>query len=123
MYTQTIINPTTNRKNIVKCWSVDGHKAMDILKAGGSAKDIGWALLSDSESITAMDDTQHGDSSDNNFALNVFETALDWGLGLAVVNVLKIKAAQGKFPRRFTIAANRNGDVFFIGKNGAAVRM
>ncbi len=120
MHTQTIINPKTNRKNAVKCWNVETRKVIDILR-NGNIKDVSWALLSDNESIEAMEETQHEDSGRTNFALNIFENALDWRLGIAVVNVIKgIKAQTGKYPTRFTIAANRNGDLFFIGKAGAA---
>ena len=120
MHTQTIINPKTNRKNTVRCWNIETRKVIDILR-NGDIKDISWALLSDSESVTMMQETQHEDSGRTNFALNIFENALDWRLGIAVVNVLKgIKTLTGKYPSKITIAANRNGDIFYIGKNGNA---
>ena len=125
MYTKSFTNPKTNRVNSMKCWDLDTKSVANVMSAaGGNVKAISWAMLNDEASVQAMEDTQHGDSAANNWALNVFENALDWGLGLAVVGYLRMYKEQfGKFPRRFTIAANRNGDVFCVQKSGNLIAL
>lgn len=116
MYNKTIINPDTGRNNKVRCWDLSARGIFDTLKANGnSARNLGWAILSDDESLKAMEATQHGDSAASNFALNVFENALDFGLGIAAVNVLRVyKEARGKYPKQFTLACNSKGDIFCL---------
>ena len=113
MYHTTI----TNRRNQVRAWPVNPRAVMAKLKSGEwqSAKDISFALLDDDESIQEMQNEEYGDSAQSNFALNIFENALDWTLGLAVINMLKACAAKGKWPKPFSVAVNRAGDVFIIG--------
>lgn len=122
MYQTTIINPKTNRSNKAVAWKIEPRKIVDDLKAGKikSAKDISWSLLNDDQSYELMEETQYGDSNRNNFALSVFENALDWGLGITVLNYITSVVKQHKaMPKPFEVIANRSGDVFirtFSGK-------
>jgi hypothetical protein len=116
----TITNPRTNRKNRVVAWDIQPREVLGMVQSGqiGSAQDLSWMLLSDDESIEKMQEEEYGDSAENNFPLRVFETALDWGLGLTVLNFIYGAVADGKMPRPFQVAANRQGDVFIITASG-----
>ena len=118
MYTTTITNPTTNRQNKVKVWEIETKLALQIVKSDG-VKGLSWHLLSEKEAIATMEQTAHGDSANNNFALNIFENALDWGLGLKVVAYLQAYANTypGKQPKIVRVAANRKGDCFILSKD------
>jgi hypothetical protein len=116
-----ILNPETGRMNQVKAWTVDTRRVFDELKSGKSAHDLGWMLLSDPESLREMEESQYGDCLENNFALNVFESALDWSLGLAILRTLQSYKDQfSKYPKSFRLAANTKGQVFLLGKSGKA---
>jgi DNA helicase HerA-like ATPase len=119
MYQKTVINPSTGRENCVLCWKVNPREVLAQSKAGKikTAKDLSWMLLSDDESIQVVDEEQHGDSSHNNFALSTFENALDWSLGLAILNIMRA-TPKGKILKPFEVAANRKGEVFIILSNG-----
>lgn len=116
MYTQTMINPKTNRNNTFKCWNVSWDGIMEMIKAGKSAKEISFALLDDDESVMLMEETVDGDSQNNNFALNVFENALDWGIGITIINFMKSLLKLHKKASQFTVMANKKGDVFIACK-------
>jgi len=120
MYTQTMENPNTNRNNKFNCWDVSWDAIMAMVKDGKGAKDISWALLNDDQSIMLMEETQDGDTQRSNFALNIFENALDWGLGITTLNFMKACVKSHKKVKKFTVAANRKGDVF-IAYNGKII--
>lgn len=125
MQTLTIINPKTDRQNIVRAWLINPREVVNRIKAGQyrSARDISLALLSDDESIQLMERTQYGDYSRNNFALSIFENALDWRLGLAVLDLIDACIRQyRRLPKPFYVAVNRSGDVFLINKETGRVR-
>lgn len=120
MYHTTITNPKTNRCNQVRAWPIDPQAVAAKFTNGEwqSAKDVSAALLNDDGSIQEMQDEEYGDCAATNFALSIFENALDWTLGIAVINMLKACAAKGKWPKPFSVAVNRAGDVFIIGASG-----
>lgn len=118
MKTQKHVNPKTGRAVTMRVWDVDTRKAIDLINSGG-AKALSWAMLSDDESLAAMDDEQSGDSADSNFALNVFENALDWALGLKVIDFLQACKTQfGRYPKRASVACTHSGDVYIVLRNG-----
>ena len=119
MATTTIQNPATKRNINVRVFDVENRVVSDALLAAHkdgktmSAKDISWMLLNQQHSVAAMERTEGGDSAANNFALNVLENALDWSLGIAVLNFRKdARAVWGRVPRTYKVAAARNGDIF-----------
>jgi hypothetical protein len=106
MSTMTITHPTTNRNTTVRVWTIDSMTLAKKIGAGESPKAVGRALLDEALPAT--------DKAASKFALNAFETALDWGLGLAAGRFLRAAVANKKIPRKFRIAANKKGDVFCI---------
>ncbi len=121
MYTDKITNPKTGKQNKCYRWDVDTIKALGILKAS-DVRALSWALLSDDQSLETMERQQDGDAASNNFALSVFENALDWGLGLKVFNYLQAyRNARGTYPRVVRLACNRQGDVFVLNKTGSVI--
>lgn len=121
MFQTTITNPNTNRINKVYAWTVAPKTFWNDLKTGElTPKQLSWKLLNDDQSIQVMDDSQYGDSACQNFALSVFENALDWSLGLAIVRYCNAMVSQRKtLPKPFTVMVTRKGDVFiktFSGK-------
>ena len=122
MQTITITNPETGRQNACRAWFVEPKKVLVDIKAGATAKQISWKLLSDDEAYGEMQATEDGDSARNNFALHIFENALDWGLGLAIIRLMVQAAKLGKRPKPFYILANRKGDIFYKFCNGKIVK-
>jgi hypothetical protein len=122
MNTMTIEHPVSKKSTMVRAWDIETKAAAEALKANG-VKSFSWGLLSDKGSMRAMRGTDGGDSARNNFALNVLENALDWSLGLAVLNFIRDACAVKKCPRTFKVAASRKGDVFIIiaRKDGTSV--
>lgn len=120
MYHTTITNPKTKRRNQVRAWPINPKAVMAKFKGDEwqSAKDISFALLDDDESIQEMRDEKYGDCAARNFALSIFENALDWRLGIAVLDILKACLAKRRMPKPFSVAVNRAGDVFIIGASG-----
>jgi len=120
MATKTIQNPKTSRQVKVRVWSIETKALMEDLKAGRikTAKDLSWKLLSEHHSLSAMERSQAGDSAANNFALNVLENALDWSLGMAVLNFIRDCRKQlNGVPKTFEVAASRSGDVFILAQS------
>lgn len=120
METVTITNPKTNRSCKVQAWNIDPRDVVAKFRDGTykSAKDLSWALLSDRKSVAKMGREEGGDSGANNFALRVFETGLDWSLGLRVLQLIESSARRKCIPKPFQVAANRKGDVFVITHSG-----
>jgi hypothetical protein len=118
MYTEKITNPKTGRQVNVRCWDVETKTAVALVNKDG-VKALSWAMLDDDESIQTMSNEQHGDSASNNFALSVFENALDWGLGLKVTSYLQAYRSQhGRYPKSTKIACTRGGDVYVVLADG-----
>jgi len=118
METITIVNPTTRRGITVSSWYIQPRAMLDELKRGTSLRDISLQLLSEPESIERVHE-EDGDSAHNNWALNIFENALDWGLGLAAFSLIRdtIKAYK-RLPKPFRVAASRSGDIFLLLPSG-----
>jgi len=73
-----IIRPDTKRKANLKTWKIEPRAILDFLKdKDKSARDISWLLLNDDQSIQVIEAQQYGDRAGNNFALAIFEQALD----------------------------------------------
>lgn len=117
MQTLTIKSPKTNRNIEVRVWDIDTQETVTFLK-GRSARDLSLKLLSDKSSLKEMERTESSDCAGNNFSLAVFEHALDWSLGLAVYNFIVAALRVKRCPRRFKVAAARNGDVFILHPSG-----
>lgn len=119
MYHSTIKNPRTGRQNQVVGWDINVEVLWNQIKAGEiNAKGISAMLLNDDEAIQEMRDTEYGDDAHTNFGLRVFEAALDWSLGLAVLWFFRACVAKRRKPGPFTVVVNRKGDVFIIGRSG-----
>lgn len=123
MKTSSIVNPKTGKQNQVKTWNIIPRTILDMMKAGTikSAKDLSWLLLNDDESIQAMQDQMSGDAAESNFALAVFEQALDYALGIHVLSYIRNAVKIGKLPKPFQVAVNRKGDVFIITASGQII--
>ena len=120
MYHKMITSPKTGRQNRVRVWAIHPSRLYQTLgkAAFQDARELSWHLLE--ESIDDMAAEQHGDCSQRNFALSVFENALDWRIGHTVQGVLSNyqKHRPGFVPRRLFLAINRSGDVFYrVGTN------
>jgi hypothetical protein len=122
MYTTTITNPTTGRKNVIRVFPIETREAVHIANEKG-VKALSWELLDQPESLDTMNAEMGGETARSNFALSVFESALDWGLGMTVVSYLKAFAQKypGKQPKEVRAAVNRKGDVFIVDKNNRIV--
>jgi len=119
MATTQITNPKSGRKINVRVWSIDDPKAMLARFRGGlTPKALSWELLSEKHSVKAMEREMDGEAASSNFALSVFEHALDWTLGLTVFNWIVDAAKRGKMPKPFKVAVSRKGDTFIIGASG-----
>lgn len=120
MQTMLITNPETGREVRVMAWRVDPRAVVEEFRAGRlrTARDLGWAILSDEETVCAMAETEHEESSDRNLALRVFEHALDWRLGLWTLDFIRAAARMGRMPKQFHVAADRAGRVYVIGASG-----
>jgi hypothetical protein len=123
VYTSTIINPKTGKSNKVKMWDINVSALYADLLAGKlTAKGLSWSLLSDDKSYQAMQSTEYGDSSSNNWSLAILEQALDWAIGLKILNFIRACALNHKRPKAFKVAVNRKGDVFIISSiNGEVI--
>jgi hypothetical protein len=125
MFTTSITNPKTNRSNKVAAWKVAPKKFWPALKSGSlDAKKLSWKLLNDDESVQAMEEQIDGDSAESNFALSIFENALDWAIGLAIINYCNAMIARHKIlPKPFTLMVNKKGDVFIETASGNLIPM
>lgn len=119
----SIINPRTGRSNRVRAWDIDVKALWEQIKANQiqSARDVSVMLLNDDDSIQAMVDEEYGDSAECNFALSVFENALDFTLGMAVLWFFQVCCKAGKLPGPFSVVATRKGDIFIVGQKSGHV--
>jgi hypothetical protein len=115
VFTTTIINPSTGRKNVVKAWNINVPALYaDLLAGKVTAKGLSLSLLGDDKSYQLMEQTEHGDSASSNWSLAIFEQALDWSIGLKILNFIIACAKLHKRPKTFKVAVNKKGDVFII---------
>jgi hypothetical protein len=115
---ERFVNPRTARENKVRLFRVAPREIVRRVRTKEllTARDISFFVMSQ-ESIDEGD--EEGDSTETNFALSVFENALDWTIGLAVLEYLRQARSGRKLPKPFEVLVNRSGDVFlrtFSGK-------
>jgi hypothetical protein len=116
---ERIVNPTTGRQLRVRSWHIDPKPFLAWTTAHqATARDISWKLLSERASVAEMEATDGGDAAHSNFALHVFENALDWSLGLAVLQVFRACHARGKLPKPFDILTSQGGQIYWRGASG-----
>lgn len=119
MYHERIESPKSGRQCAVRVWAINPKEMHDRLGSDFfRARELSWALLE--EGATEMAAEMDGDSAPRNFALSIFENALDWRLGTTVLGVLKAyqKRRPGLVPRHLFVAVNRAGNVFYrVGPN------
>lgn len=123
MHIETVKNPVTGRDNRMKVWTIRGRTIVDALLSDNppTAKDISWSLLSDDGCYEEMLATEYGDTSESNFALSIFEDALDWTLGLAVIGFVRDCIQEWKkYPKTFDVLVNHKGQVFIRYKSRGA---
>lgn len=121
MHIIKITNPNTGRQVTARAWSIQPRTIVDAIKDGRvkDSRDLSWQLLSDDESYAAMRAEQYGDDAGSNFALGIFENALDWRLGGAVYNFINSCIRHRRMlPKPFQVAVTRAGDVFIVGATG-----
>lgn len=123
--TSTTITSEAGRQIKVRAWTVDAREVLADLRSGAiqTARDLGIAFLSAKRSLATMAATEYGDSQTNNFALNAFENALDWSLGLATLDVIRAAVKARKLPKPFQIAATGRGQVYAIFASGRTARI
>jgi hypothetical protein len=115
VYTSTITNPTTGKQNAVKVWDINVPALYADLLAGKlTAKSLSLSLLGDDTSYQTMQQTEYGDSANNNWSLAIFEQALDWSIGLKILDFIIACAKAHKRFKSFKVAVTRNGDVFIV---------
>jgi len=124
MYITKIVNPKSGRVNTVRAWEIQPREVLKQMKEGriSTARDLGLQLLSDREAIKTMEAEADGDTARTNFALAVIEQALDWRLGLAVIELIFAVLRQyRRLPKPFKVAVNRDGDVFILLPSGKVI--
>ena len=108
----TMLPPNTGKKLTVDTYRVVPREllAWTRTRRNCTAKHISLYLLGQERSLRKAEAQDGGDTRHNNYALRIFENALDWSLGLAV---LKLLAAYpvGRLPRPFTLGATRKGSI------------
>ena len=91
------------------------------MKSGKSTNDYSWKLLSDKASTRAAKEEIDGDSAPTNFALSIFENALDWRLGATVLQYVNHYLKSQKLPKPFKLGVARNGDIYIVQSNGRII--
>ena len=123
MHTTTIIY--AGKPIHVRAWQVAPKAIVAGLQSGKikDARDISFSLLSDGETYQTMRREEHGDSAEHNFALAVFEHALDWRLGGLVLSLIQSAALKfGRMPKPFIVCTACNGDLFAEFSGGRIVK-
>lgn len=123
MQLMRIKSPNNGAEFCVRAWDIVPRDILNKFKTGEykSARDLSWALLSDTQSTQLMEDTLDKDSAPSNFALHVFENALDWNLGIVVTRIIKDALKQKRIPKPFKVAVDRRGDVWTIHPSGTVI--
>lgn len=90
------------------------------LKAKGAShilQSLSFAMLDSAKKI--MKQEQYGDSRNNNFALSMFENALDHRMGWAVALYIDATIdAYKKLPKPFNLCVRANGDLYIETSSG-----
>ena len=120
-----ILNPETNREiSVVSLGEVQPKEILVKLKAGAGTKEISWMFLSNKSSEKAIAKSLNGDSADNNFSLRIFEQALDWGIGISVLRVIRNTYKEyKKIPKPFGLFVSRKGYIFGKLQSGKVVKL
>jgi len=109
---KTLVNPNTGRKLKVKAWALNRANVVDYLRGGKTARDLSFEILGTKRSLETMENQEYGDSASNNFALSVFEHALDWRIGFTIIDFFAaLRKVKKTFPN-FELCVARNGDIF-----------
>jgi hypothetical protein len=80
---------------------------------------LSWYLLRQAEDL--LEEEQDGDAAERNLALAVFEQALDWRIGLAVLGVLQVALRRRRPPKTFALEISRNGSIAVVLPSGRRV--
>jgi hypothetical protein len=99
--TMKIANPFTGRQNKFTVLTTTTDDAVAALKQGG-IKAVSWMIL----------------SQGNVGARNTFENALDWTVGLIVVDFISQLTKMGKKAKVIRVAVASNGTVLIVRKDG-----
>jgi hypothetical protein len=124
MYCKEIMNPKTNRKVTLKTWMIEPRKVIELIKQKKieSAKDLSFMLLNDEDSLYTIEQQEGGDGAENNFGLAIFEYALDWRLGMTIINFIQgVIKKHKRAPKPFEIGVSRKGDIFLILPSGRII--
>jgi len=105
----------------VTSWEVDTNalyaKMKEAYDSGKplSAQDISWLYLKDDQSVQYMKDTESGDRSDNNFAMRIFTKALDYTIGIVILDFIREYRRQHKKRiNHFTLAVDNIGRAYIL---------
>jgi hypothetical protein len=94
-------------------WTLDTKETVAYLK-DHSVKDLSWKMLSDKKAQAKAAREMDGESATTNFALSIFEKALDITLGLTAFQFIRDRLAIKRCPRTFRVAVTNKGDVFIV---------
>lgn len=94
-------------------WTLDTKETVAYLK-DHSVKDLSWKMLSDKKAQAKAAREMDGESATTNFALNIFEKALDITLGLTAFQFIRDRLAIKRCPRTFRVAVTNKGNVFIV---------
>lgn len=123
MFRATIQNPDTQRTLRVVGWHVQPKEVLGWVKEGLTAKDISWKFLNDRKVEKLMKSEEYGDCSSNNFALSVFENALDWSIGLCILRLIRGCVANKKIPKPFDLLVDRKGTCYAKLSSGRVITL
>jgi hypothetical protein len=82
------------------------------------ARDVSWLILQ--QKWECIQDTEHGDSANNNLGLKILEEALDWRIGLLVLNLMG-RVSKGKRLKPFSLQIGKCGSLTGIFADGREI--
>lgn len=94
-------------------WTLDTTETVAYLKTH-SVKDLSWKMLSEKKALAKASREMGGEAATTNFALSIFEKALDITLGLTAFQFIRDRLAIKRCPRTFRVAVTGKGDVFIV---------
>lgn len=107
----------------LKAFSVNPSEIRAFMKEAKSSDDknpirsLSFEIISSAKKL--MKAEEYGDSAKTNFALSVFENALDYRLGLAVCSYIDLCAETfNKTPKPFSIGVDSKGNLHIITFSG-----
>ena len=71
-------------------------------------------MLSEKKALAKASREMGGEAATTNFALSIFEKALDITLGLTAFQFIRDRLAIKRCPRTFRVAVTGKGDVFIV---------